>query len=726
MKYTLVPLAFILCLASASLRADDPDGQYETGRAVARISVLNGDVSVRRGDSGDVTAAALNAPLMADDRLLTGSSARAEVQLDSANMLRIGPNSEVRFSGMDVKNFQIQVGAGTVTFRVLRPSQAQTEIDTASVAVRPLNQGVYRVTVREDGSSEITVRSGELEIYSSSGSERLVAGQTMNARGSAADAEFQIVQAIPYDNWDRWNEDRDHYLERSQAYRHVSPDVSGAEDLDQYGDWVDDPSYGTVWAPRVATGWAPYRDGRWVWEDWYGWTWVSYDPWGWAPYHYGRWFNGSRGWCWYPGGVYSRHYWSPALVAFFGFGHGGGVGFGFGNVGWVPLAPFETFHPWWGRGYYNGFRNGGFGNRTTIVNNVNIFNSYRNARFNGGMTGVNAGEFGRRGQFMSLNRDHIQNAGLVRGAVPVSPDRASLRFSDRTPSGNFPVSRAQSFASRGQSPRIDRVPFDQQQRGMTGSRPGFSDANRGGAGNSGGFARPMNDPQAGGNGWRRMGDRPGSFNQGPAVSNPSGGAPQSHGWGRFGEPIHGNNGAQSAPQAPVDRGRGWQRFDNTRPQSSAPQNFSQGQRSFGGGGEAVRINPPIVRDRAPNAAQAPNYQGPRNYESPRNYQQRTYEPQRSVEQPRQYEAPRNFERPRNFEPPQRNYEQPRNYQQPRSFEAPRNFGGGGGGGGGREVRSAPNVDRGGGGGAQRNSGGGGGNGGGGDRGGGHGGHGGRR
>ena len=57
---------------------------------------------------------------MADDRLLTSSSSRAEVQLDSANMIRIGPNSEVRFAGMDVRSFQIQVAAGTVTFRALR------------------------------------------------------------------------------------------------------------------------------------------------------------------------------------------------------------------------------------------------------------------------------------------------------------------------------------------------------------------------------------------------------------------------------------------------------------------------------------------------------------------------------------------------------------------------------------------------------------------------------
>ena len=46
----------------------------------------------------------------------------------------------------------------------------------------------------------------------------------------------------------------------------------------------------------------------------------------------------------------ARHYWSPALVGFFGFGGGVGVGvgFGFGGIGWVPLAPFEVFHPWWG------------------------------------------------------------------------------------------------------------------------------------------------------------------------------------------------------------------------------------------------------------------------------------------------------------------------------------------------------------------------------------------
>jgi hypothetical protein len=232
----------------------EPDGQYEPGRAVARISILNGDVSIRRGDSGEVVAAAVNAPVMADDRLLTSSSSRAEVQLDSANMIRIGPSSEVRFTAMDVRSFQIQIAAGTVTFRTLRPTQAQVEVDTPSVAVRPLRPGAYRVTVHEDGTSEITVRLGEAEIDSQRGGERLEAGQTMDARGPAADAEFQVVQGVPSDVFDRWNDERDRFIENSQSARHMSPAISGGEDLDQNGQWVNDPNYGSVWQPTVGLG----------------------------------------------------------------------------------------------------------------------------------------------------------------------------------------------------------------------------------------------------------------------------------------------------------------------------------------------------------------------------------------------------------------------------------------------------------------------------------------
>jgi hypothetical protein len=566
----------------------EPDGQYEQGRGVARISVLNGDVSVRRGDSGDVVAAAINGPLMANDSILTGSSARAEVQLDWANVIRVGPNSEVRFSGLDVKGFQIQIAAGTVVFRVLRQSQAQAEVDTPSVAIHPLGQGAYRVSVRDDGTSEITVRMGEAEIFSPHGSERLAVGRTMYARGPASDPEFQVVDAIAQDSWDQWNVERDQYLQRSRSYDHVSRTVPGAEDLDQNGRWTNDPNYGYVWQPTVPPGWAPYQNGQWGWEDYYGWTWVSYDPWGWAPYHYGRWFVGAGGgWSWYPGPVFGNYFWTPAFVGFFGWGGGIGIGFGFGGLGWVPLAPFEVFHPWYGRGFYAGFRGGGFARGTAIVGNANIAGLYRNARVNGAVSGVNANQFGRSGaRIQALNHAQIQQAGLVRGAVPIAPGRSSLQMSNRAASGNFAQSRATSFASHTAAPQVSHVSFAQQQRGM--QQLSHSD-----------FSAPSSRSVSGGS----SGVQSSRATTG-ASSPAAGSSSSSHGWNRFGEPIHGTGGSASQPSS----GGGWQRSETTRPGGSPSASGSRSYGSYAGGsGQAIRISPPIVQQRS----YSPGYQAPR-------------------------------------------------------------------------------------------------------------------
>src|SRR5205807_2686395 len=111
--------------------------------------------------------------------------------------------------------------------------------------------------------------SGEADIFTARGTERLQSGQTLYARGNPDDPEYQVTGAIGLDDFDRWNQRRDEDIEQSQAYRYVSPEISGAEDLDQHGRWVETPDYGNVWTPAVTEGWAPYQDGRWTWVDYY-------------------------------------------------------------------------------------------------------------------------------------------------------------------------------------------------------------------------------------------------------------------------------------------------------------------------------------------------------------------------------------------------------------------------------------------------------------------------
>jgi hypothetical protein len=565
--------------------------QDQPGQPVARISTINGEVSVRRGDSGDWVAAVPNAPLLAGDSVAVVQNGRAELQLDSANFVRIAGDSEVRLADLSAGRSQIQLAKGLITWRVLRDSATQSEISTPSVAVHPLRLSAVRVEVDADGTTRITVRRGEVEAATARGSEKVSEGQTMIVRGSADDAEFQVENAAPRDAWDSWNDQRDTTLSRAQSPRYTSPDIYGTEDLDQYGRWSNDPAYGNVWMPNVPDTWAPYSNGQWVWEDYYGWTWVPYEPWGWAPFHYGSWyFRTGLGWAWYPGPRYGHYWFHPAMVSFFGFGGGGfGVGFGFGNVGWIPLAPFEVYRPWYGPGWWRG-------GRTGVINNVNvnIYSNLRNARVAGGVNAVSAQDF-QRGAFgnrVAVGPAQLQQASLVRGAVPISPTASNLRFSERstafTPSSNARGNPAgQRFFSRispgGSSTMPQRTPFAQQQ---AATRSAFA----GGGALGQGFSapagwRPGNMPAAGGDsGWRRFGE--------PSAAGGSSAQRGAGNWDRFGVPQ------QASPQ-------------RTAPQASgaAPRAFGYSQGGSGGFGESrsLQVAPPIVRERqaAPSYRQAP-------------------------------------------------------------------------------------------------------------------------
>ena len=346
--------------------------------------MIHGDVSTQRGDSGTWSAAMLNQPVVNGDKVSTGPGGRAEVQLDYANILRLGPNSQATIANFTDKYVQIQIGQGLANYSVFGESEAEPEIDTPNVALHPAHQdGVFRIEVRPDGDSIIVVRKGEAQISTPQGIADIKPGDMVTVRGSGADARYKITSAPDRDDWDRWNSERDRMIHNADAWHHTNKYYVGSEDLDANGRWENAPDYGQVWVPNEPDGWAPYRDGNWVWEPYYGWTWVGYEPWGWAPYHYGRWMWYGGAWAWWPGPVWGpgfyRPFWAPAYVSFFGFGGGFGFGFGFGwggwgGFGWLPIGPCDRFYPWWG-GYRGRFgvvgvnRVGGYrpiwGNRST-------------------------------------------------------------------------------------------------------------------------------------------------------------------------------------------------------------------------------------------------------------------------------------------------------------------------------------------------------------------------
>ena len=457
MKFRLITgLAAMLFLISSatSVLAQSEPAQSEPAQSnsgVARVSLIHGDVSTQRGDSGDWATAALNAPIVAGDRVSTAERARTEVQLDYANILRLEERSQANITDLTSKQIQIQLARGLASYSVLKDSEADVEIDAPNLSVHPRRgDGRYQITVFSDDRAEVVVRKGEADIATPSGSTQVRNGQMITVTGTGNDTHYQVADAPSRDDFDRWASDRDNTIHNAQSYSRTNRYYVGSEDLDAYGHWTSVPDYGDVWVPVASSGWAPYRDGRWVWEPYWGWTWVSYEPWGWAPYHYGRWFMYQNSWVWWPGQSYGyRHYrpiWAPAYVSFFGFGGGGfGVGIGFGSVGWLPIGPCDGFYPWWG----------GYRSRFNVVNIYNVHNvsNYRNGaipplrrgttysnlrlarendRMRQAVSTVPSRDFGRgRITAQPVSREAFRGGRMVAGNLPVVPNRESLLAGER-------------------------------------------------------------------------------------------------------------------------------------------------------------------------------------------------------------------------------------------------------------------------------------------------------
>jgi hypothetical protein len=388
--------------APAPQDAQSPD-QDPPGR-VARLNYMEGSVSFQPGGENDWVDAVINRPLVTGDNLWADENSRAEVHIGST-ALRLGAKTGITLLEVGDRAAQIRLAQGSLIVKVRHVDDEDSyEIDTPNVAFTVLQPGDYRIDVDPDGNrTEVTVWHGRGEVTGGGSSYTVVADQHATFTGTDH-LDYDLGQIPDQDGFDNWALDRDQIEDRSDSANYVSREMTGYEDLDEYGDWSYVAGYGTCWRPRaLVAGWAPYRFGHWIWVGPWGWTWVEDEPWGFAPFHYGRWAFAGTGWFWVPGPVYVRPVWAPALVAWVG----GAPGFRFSvgvGVGWFPLGPGEVFIPGYrvSRGYVNSVN---ITNTTvnvtritnvynTVVINRNVNNiTYVNRNVNGGVTVVSHDAF---------------------------------------------------------------------------------------------------------------------------------------------------------------------------------------------------------------------------------------------------------------------------------------------------------------------------------------------
>ena len=340
---TVLLALLAVMLAFPAFAQTDPPGR------IGRISWLSGEVYLNNPNTGELGTAPLNQPLTSGDIITTGNGARAEIQI-GAMTLRLDSGSRIEFDRIDDERVRVLLNNGRIIAKLpTDDTRRDFELETGHGRFVPRDTGIYRFE-SDNGNSGATSYFGVLRFESRDTAFDINAGESAHIwTDNAGQLNYRMAQGAR-DEFTQWSAARDQRQRASAPSRYVSPEMTGAQDLDVYGDWSDSPEYGAVWFPRaVAADWAPYRTGHWAWVAPWGWTWIGHEPWGFAPFHYGRWVRIHGAWAWVPGTRVARPVYAPALVAWVGT-PGVGISVSVGTappVGWFPLAPREVFVPFY-------------------------------------------------------------------------------------------------------------------------------------------------------------------------------------------------------------------------------------------------------------------------------------------------------------------------------------------------------------------------------------------
>jgi len=361
-------MGLLVCLFLTAVVMVPPSSAADgPAMVVGRIYYIEGDLLRYVPAEKDWVAVVRDAPFGTEDTLFSGSRGMAELIVPNGTWVRTGNNTQIQFIALDTDLAEMDVASGVARFY---NKSSDTVIKTTSPFGYVL---AYPGTVFDfyvgDNSVEVVAVRGKVSFVHSetdarydvaAGSPSILADQQQVSSG----------EGTVDPNWDRWNTGRENFWAakarvRGRSVEYLPPSLRDeAYALDENGSWERIPYEGTsrwFWRPRVVVGWSPFTVGRWT--DWYGdQTWIPAEPFGYVTHHYGNWIYVRNYWYWAPPVVSVRaglpllnvgFFWYPGRVSWI---HRGTY------VGWVPLAPRETYysHRHWG------------GPHAVVVNNVNI------------------------------------------------------------------------------------------------------------------------------------------------------------------------------------------------------------------------------------------------------------------------------------------------------------------------------------------------------------------
>jgi hypothetical protein len=320
----LLALFWALLVASAAVAEELPAGPAEQ---IGRLASVSGAVTYQATPQAPAATGTINTPLTSGNRITTAPRAHATIDIAAGRFYLDGDSTAtVGTLGRGIASVAIEKGA--VILRILPGGAGQVFIvATPFGKLRADQPGYFEVEVAT-GTGVVTISAleGGAQFNESTvlapGTRATIAQSTSPVLEPAAEDDFlrRVVAEVAEASEDKL-----------EAPSHISPQITGFQELQRHGLWVATEQYGWAWEPQVASDWRPFRDGRWLEIAPWGRTWIDNAPWGFAPAHYGSWAEVNSRWVWVPGTA------AQATAEFSGAKTKRGDRAG----GWVALGPEE-------------------------------------------------------------------------------------------------------------------------------------------------------------------------------------------------------------------------------------------------------------------------------------------------------------------------------------------------------------------------------------------------
>jgi hypothetical protein len=323
---------------------------------VGRIFLIEGDLLRYVPEEKDWVAVVRDTPFGTEDTLFSGDRGMAEMIVPNGTWIRIGNSTQIQFITLDTDLSEMDVASGVARF-YNKSSDTIIKVTSPFGYVLSYPGTVFDFYVGENSVEVVAVKGKVSFVHSATGAKYSVS--TGSPSILADQQQVSSDEGIVDPDWNRWNTTRENFWAakarvRGRSVEYLPPSLRDESyALDENGRWERVPYEGTerwFWRPTtVVASWSPFTVGRWT--DWYGdQTWIPAEPFGYVTHHYGNWIYARNYWYWAPPVVSVRvglpllnvgFYWYPGRVSWIHMGT---------YVGWVTLAPRETYysHRRWG------------------------------------------------------------------------------------------------------------------------------------------------------------------------------------------------------------------------------------------------------------------------------------------------------------------------------------------------------------------------------------------